>query len=735
MLLGAALVVRAGESAWAFEPGLDDFRPDALLDLRSLNEPMAGESGFVRVDPNGDFVLGNGQPYRFWPINTGCLSEQPFTPKPLGRKTAPDLDRHARWLAKRGVNMVRLHLSLNPDLKSQPEAKLTDVNKANLDYAWRAVAAMKKQGIYVTFSPYWANTMQFKPEWGFGTEDAHGLLFFDKRLQDAYKAWWRTALTTKNPYTGIPLAQEPSIAILQLQNEDSLLFWTVNNLKGSPRRDLGRQFGDWLKRKYGSLDKAYAAWGNAKMDTDDVAAGVLDFRNIYEMTLPPAGQWANRLADQLQFWSATMFDFNKSMSEFLRKELGCRQLINAGNWRTASTLRLNDAERWSYTANDVLAVNRYYTGLHNGPNRGWAIQNGDEFTNPSILRDPLEFPLNVKQVRGRPMLVSESSWVMPMAYASEGPFLVAAYSSLTGLDSFYWFATGDDEWSPPQSANGYNPSQQKWLCAYPDCLAQFPAAALLFRKGYVQHGPPAVVEERALADLWQRTTPIIAEESGYDPNRDSGDIAARSSVKTTINPLAFLVGPVEVVYGGDQARSKVAELSRYIDAANGTIHSLTGELTLNTRKNFCTLDAPKAQGVTGFFEQQKQFELRDVTIRTGNHYGAVLVVALDNKPLKESGKVLIQVGTQCRPTGWQEEPAAIKTQEGKTIDGFRVVNYGQAPWQVIQADVAVTIRNTGLKKATALDMNGNATGNVALDRNTGNVSLKFPAATMYLILE
>jgi len=246
---------------------------------------------------------------------------------------------------------------------------------------------------------------------------------------------------------------------------------------------------------------------------------------------------------------------------------------------------------------------------------------------------------------------------------------------------------------------------------------------------------PAVVEERALADLWQRTTPIIAEESGYDPNRDSGDIAARSSVKTTVNPLAFLVGPVEVVYGGDQARSKVAELSRYIDAANGTIHSLTGELTLNTRKNFCTLDAPKAQGVTGFFEQQKQFELRDVTIRTGNHYGAVLVVALDNKPLKESGKVLIQVGTQCRPTGWQEEPVAIKTQEGKIIDGFRVVNYGRAPWQVIQANVAVTIRNTGLKKATALDMNGNATGNVALDRNTGNVSLKFPAATMYLILE
>ena len=40
-------------------------------------------------------------------------------------------------------------------------------------------------------------------------------------------------------------------------------------------------------------------------------------------------------------------------------------------------VKLNDVERWSYTANDVLAVNRYYDPIHIGPDRGWRINAGE----------------------------------------------------------------------------------------------------------------------------------------------------------------------------------------------------------------------------------------------------------------------------------------------------------------------------------------------------------------------
>ena len=173
-----------------------------------------------------------------------------------------------------------------------------------------------------------------------------------------------------------------------------------------------------------------------------------------------------------------MYAWYAGLGRYLREELGCGQLINA-SWKTGDVIRLEDIERWAYTAMDVQAVNRDYTSIHRGPNQGWAIVKGDEFTNPSILRSPGELPVSLKQTQGVPMLVTESTWVMPGGYATEGPFLIAAYQSLTGVDGYYWFSTWDDEWSHPQSANGYLASQQKWMFANLDMLGTFPAAAVM----------------------------------------------------------------------------------------------------------------------------------------------------------------------------------------------------------------------------------------------------------------
>jgi len=723
-----------GAVTWAFDPSADDFRPDALLDLRSMNEKMAGESGFLKVDANGDFLLGNGKPVRFWCVNTGVEREKPFVKKPQGRQTEPSLARHARFLAKRGVNMIRLHAHVNPD----PSKPMDSITESERDWIWRSVAAMKKEGIYSTISPYWAIQAGVGKDWGIptgGQTNAAALVFFEPKMQKAYRGWLRKLFAEKNPHTGIPLALDSSVGIIQLQNEDSLLFWTINNLKGEPRTILGKQFGDWAAKKYGSLAKANVAWEANKLAGDDLAKGVLDFHNVWEMTQARQGGMKRRLDDQLQFWGETMYRFNKETADFLRNELGCKQLINAGNWKTADGVRLNDVERWSYTANEIDAVNRYFGGVHKGPNEGWAVQNGDKFTSASALLDPKPLPTNLKQTKGRPMLVTESAWVMPNGYASEGPFLIAAYQSLTGVDGYYWFATGDDEWTPPGSANGYNPSQVKWTFANPDMLGTFPGAALMYRMGYVKKGSPVVVEERALSDLWQRKTPIIAEEGSFDPNRDSGDIAPTSSVKTGVNPLAFLVGPVEAVYGGDPAKSKATPLSQYVNPGEMTVKSVTGELTLNYDKGFCTVDAPAAQGVTAFFSRKPFHKLTDVTFSSRNAYGAALAVAMDGKPIRESKKVLVQFGTQTRPTGWKEKSVSIDLDGGKKMDGLEVVDYGRAPWQVVRADLEVSVKSPTLRKATVLDMNGNAIKAIPVTKEGGALRFKFPENAMYVVLE
>ena len=98
------------------------------------------------------------------------------------------------------------------------------------------------------------------------------------------------------------------------------------------------------------------------------------------------------------------------------------------------------------------------------------------------------------------------------------------------------------------SANGFMPSEGKWVCATPMLMGQWPAASLLFRKGYVKQGEPVVSEQRSLNDLWERKTPIIAEDAGYDPNRDKDNFSKESNVKDGVNPLAFLVGPLPFLF-------------------------------------------------------------------------------------------------------------------------------------------------------------------------------------------
>jgi len=724
----AAVVSVTAEGRWAFQPAKDEFSPDALLDLRSLNEKIAGETGFVTRSKDGSgFALGDGKPVRFWAVN-GSASPHPLHP-------GADLARNARFLAKRGINLTRFGLEVPSD------KKLDEINAADRDRLWRHVAAMKKEGIYTLLTPIWIGHAPIKPQMGYlddGGNHNWGLLFFDPKLQGAYRNWMKLLLTEKNPYTGVPLAQDPALAIIQIQNEDSLLFYTVQGIKGAARKELRRQFGDFLKQKYGALEKAQAAWGNATLGgnndaPDDFAKGEAGLALVWELTQHRFGDnFQKRLNDQMEFFCRRMYDFNKMVGDYLKNDLGCKQLVNAGNWRTADNVILLDGERWSYSANEVMAVNRYYTGIHEGKNAGWAICNGDKFTDESALLQPRRLPVALKQVAGYPMLVTESSWVPPLGYQSEGPFLVAAYQSLNGVAGYFWFAMSEEAWSEwtVNSANGYMPSQGKWICNTPMLMGQWPAAALLYRMGYLKKGAPAVHEQRALVDIFSRAMPIIAEDEGYDPNRDKGFIPRESNIKDGVDPLAYLVGPVLVTYGGDPAKSAVADLSKYIDPAKKVVKSSTGELELNHGIGLCKMDSPKAQGATGFLKNAGKLALSDIEITSGNEYATVLVVSLDDTPLAVSGKVLVQVGTTERSTGWTTKDAQTGGCKGEEI-----VSFGKAPWQIVNADVTVTIRNPKVTKARVLDANGMPAQNLELQSSGASKTLRFPPNALYVILQ
>jgi len=335
--------------------------------------------------------------------------------------------------------------------------------------------------------------------------------------------------------------------------------------------------------------------------------------------------------------------------------------------------------------------------------------------------------MNVKQPAGRATMIFESLWVPPNLYASEGPLMVAAQLSLTGVDSFYWFASGGEEWGAVDSKWPYNTPMQ---------MGQFPATALAFRKGYIaQAKEPVVYEERSLQDIWRQKQPLIAESAVYDPNRDKGEMPVDSSVSTPVDPLAFCVGPVQVRYGGSAAHNRVvANLDKLIDKDKQVLTSITGEIRTDYGKGIYTVNAPRCQGAAGFLARQPQIDLGDVAIRCRNAYASLVVVPLDDQALGRSRKVLVQVGTVARPSGWVSRGRRLEAG-GKTHDGFQIMRKGDEPLLIEKTAAEVEIANDALSKATALDANGQPMDvPVAVRRQGGRLIVALPPDALYTIV-
>lgn len=736
LLQAAATLGQSPQNGWAFQIQPDPFDTSAMLDLSYLNERQAGENGFVQRSEDGEgFVTERGGPIRFWATGGGNKSR---------RMNAWELAQHARFLAKKGVNMVRFHGEIHSVTDD-----IFETNMEELDAIWKMVAVMKQEGIYATISPFWPHFIDtIPPSWGLGDYSGTklkpwGLLYFNERFQEAFKTWLTDLYTLPNPYTGIPLKEEPAVGLIQMLNEDGVFFWTISSgIQPSLKAEIERQLYSWVLDKYQNLDAAYTAWGKgSRLPGDTPKKRQLGIYHIYEATLDNPEANERRLADQMAFYTAVQKGFYQEVYGHLR-EIGCQQLINCTNWKTADNAKLLDLERYTNTPAEVMAVNRYYSAGHEGPYKGWRYQAGDHYQGKSVLRRPHKLPVNVKQVEGHPFTMTESSWPLPHRYVAESTFLTSAYASLSGFDTYYWFSprsatfsegkelfiTFDEQFKPG------NLPVFKFNISAPAYLSPFPANALLYRMGYVKEGPTVVHEYRPDSNLYQRQTPLLTEEGGFDPNRDA--YAQQSdSEATAVTPLAYLTGKVRVTYSDDRASYTDPKLEEWIDLSGKTIRSATGELFWDYGKGQCQLNAPSAQGVAGFFSTEgSTFETQDLTLKLKNEYAALLAVAMDGRPLSSAQRVLVQVNTLYELSGFREQPARYKLGE-EEVQGFEILQTGSLPWKAAPTRATLTIRNDGLTSAMLLDENGYAVRELPTRKVLGGLKVKLPENALYVILQ
>jgi len=714
----AATEPAASADTWDFTVKPDPFSPDALLDLRSLNEKQSGETGFVRLSADGNsLVRGDGQPIRFWGVGADGAT---LTPE--------EMDRQCRWLAKMGVNLVRLHFTV---ASKEDEAPITTLNEKTVDGVMRYVKAAKVQGIYLIISPWWAHH-EMPTSWGLEGFKPHeqlwGALFLDEKLQDAYSTWTRELYTRVNPHTGLALKDDPTVAFLQVQNEDSLLFWTQQKFAEPLKIKLGRHFHGWAVKKHGSAEATLETWSGAKHPHDDAAGGVFGVHDVYHLTRPASGAMAARLRDQTQFMAEYQRAFYASMGEHLRG-VGCQQFLNASNWRTANDGTLKDIERWTYGALQWDAENRYTLDAHTGENAAWRVQGGHKFVSESAIWKPLSLPTLVRQQEGRPFIVTETTWPSPNAYQAEMAILGAAYQSLTGVDGICWFSVGGDGWATDPTFPYWNlpggKALRKFVVNQPHIAGMWPANALLFRRGDVREAEPVVREVRPLSHLWERRAPYVADHE-YPGAAD--ELSRWKMEESTVSRAAFMIGPVRWRASAAKERESLRfeKTDHSARIADGTITSVTSELSINPQRGLFRLAAPRAQGVAGFLrEAGGRFELPNVTIESTNDYAIVQIVSLDAAPLERSKKVLVQTGTMARPSGWETQPVEIVGSHGGRRMGEEVIRTGAAPWKMTATRSQVTFSNPHLAKATRLDSGGYPVGSVPVERTGEQLRVVF----------
>src|SRR5262245_15800380 len=246
--------------------------------MSGLNDKPAGGAGFATVT-DGRLFAGEKR-LRIFGVNT-CFAAS-FPDKEMAPKVA------AR-MAKFGINCVRFH---HMDMFSAPSGIFAKDGKTldagQLDRLDWFIAKLKENGIYADLNLHVSRTNPDQPreaKKGVVPEYDKGVDNFCEEMISLQKKYARDLLTHVNPYTGKSYAEEPAVALVEINNENALGFqWWAGQMEKLPGPYAG-QFNElwsaWLRKKYGGDDRIGAAWkdgtrelGTELLENGDFAEGM-----------------------------------------------------------------------------------------------------------------------------------------------------------------------------------------------------------------------------------------------------------------------------------------------------------------------------------------------------------------------------------------------------------------------------------------------------------------------------
>lgn len=144
----------------------------------------------------------------------------------------------------------------------------------------------------------------------------------------------------------------------------------------------------------------------------------------------------------------------------------------------------------------------------------------------------------------------------------------------------------------------------------------------------------------------------------------------------------------------------------------------------DTRRAIRMVNAPAVQGASGDLKAAGEIKLSAITLDIPRDVADALVVSLDTQPLATSKRMLLQVMTEEKATGFRTEPAGDRRH--------RITSIGQNPWLIRKLEGTIRLHRPDAAKlrVTVLDQIGQPTSTTM----PGDF-IKLQPETLYYLIE
>ena len=644
--------------------------PGSALDFSFLLDAPAGKYGAVIVKGE-DFVFANApdRKVKLYGVNV-C-----FWPNQIWSHEAIDL-LTAR-IAAAGYNAVRLHA--NDSLTKIPGKPSYLIRPEALDRFDYLLASCKKRGIYLTTDLLCRRRFSVseisgfaRPVGGTGGDEFKSLLPLSKDAMESWKIFSKTLLLHKNPYTNMSWKDDPALLPICLVNENTI---------PALRRAINR-----VPDIKALLMKQFEAWLAEQKVTPGNAAEKEMLLNKFMLTL----------------WQKTF----QEMRDYLRS-LGIRQPFTEQNNGEAPFLSLARKD-YDYVDNHFYVdMPRYMK--HHGNVPAWI----DEASAiPGMNAD--EANLFPSRIFGKPFTVTEFNYTYPSRYRAEAGSVLPAYAALQGWNGMflYQYTYGDEK-------SFLKGDDLRLWESSKDPLSMLAArmGAMLFLRGDVKESEvvfPVLVDENCFKSGTYMKYPRVLRFLGMF-GKVGTIVSGEPDIKLpkganfliTLDPGKKRTAgnyPVYFIDHADEGK-RLYDLQKESKAGKAGHDywgrfavSSTGELHMDARRKEYKVITSRSEVI--FMERQGVRTAGVMSVKNGNTPATFFVTSLDNKPLKNSKRILLLHLTNTIASGPE-----LEYRKDRTV----IHNLGQFPplARHVSGEVRLNISKSGEKwNFHTLDLSG-----------------------------